>query len=118
MKEIYKISAVFVFLFSSCIADIGSFEIVNNSSVDLDSVSIQPDSKEQVVKIPKGTKLNFTINMDKVKSDGSYLLTYKNSKTTALIQYEFGYYTNGSQIEKNIVITISNDTIITKSDFN
>lgn len=112
MKSIFNLSIVMVILFSSCTQNHGNFEIINNSDFDLDSVTIQPDANKQFVNVPKGTKSTIITNMDEAKTDGSYMISYKNLNTKKYVEHKFGYYTNGNQIEENIKVTIQNDTVI------
>jgi hypothetical protein len=55
--------------------------------------------------------------MNDVKTDGSYLISFKNSETKKVRSTSFGYYTNGNQVEDIINIKILNDTIITSGKF-
>ncbi|WP_299113007.1 hypothetical protein [uncultured Winogradskyella sp.] len=110
-----------ILLFSlliSCSNNKGEFIIVNESDFDIDSLSIMPDSKKQFIYIEKGSKIKYSIAMDEVSSDGSYFISFRNVKDNKRIEQRFGYYTNGYQTEKEIVITIKNDTILFKSNFN
>jgi len=108
---------VFSLLFFSCHHDEGDFVIINASDFDIDSLSIVPDFKNQQLSLNKNQQKKLTTNMNRVSSDGSYRIIYKNKKNDNFEDISFGYYTNGSQIEKRILVTITNDTIIAKSEF-
>ena len=53
-----------------------------------------------------------------VKTDGTYSLSFKNESTGQTVSQDFGYYTNGYQVEDNMNIRILNDTIVFNSKFN
>lgn len=101
----------------SCSKNEGHFHITNQSSFNIDSLSIMPDSKNQIIKLNTGQNVDVKIKMDEVKTDGSYLLTFRNSVTGEIISNAFGYYTNGYQVEDVINIKVLNDTIIIDSKF-
>jgi hypothetical protein len=101
----------------SCGSNEGKFIISNESDFDIDSLYILPDSKKQIIKIAKGEHVNHDIKMNKVESDGSYFISFRNSETKKIRFTSFGYYTNGYQVEDNIRIKILNDTIMISSNF-
>lgn len=111
MKNLLKL-IVLVLVFSGCtFENKGNFNVSNKSDFDIHSVTIQPNSKEERITISKGKSVDLTTDMSKVRSDGSYLISFINSETGEQIERKFGYYTNGYQIEEMIFITIKNDTI-------
>ena len=117
MKNIYPQLLIFsLLLFSSCCFDNGNFEIINKSDFDIEALSIQPDSKNHVIKLLKNEKTNLKTCMNQTKTDGSYTISFKNSNTNKTVSYNFGYYSNGSQLEKKIVLVIKNDTILSEND--
>jgi len=91
--------------------------ITNKSNFDIDSLSILPDSKQQLIRLGKSKTIDFITKMNKVTSDGSYVISFKNSENNTIISKRFGYYTNGYQIEDVINITVLNDTIMINSKF-
>ncbi|TGV02577.1 hypothetical protein [Flavivirga rizhaonensis] len=116
-NETYFSNSIAFLLLYSCCTDNGKFLIKNNSDFDIESLSIIPDSKTQYFKIKKGDHIYINTCMNEVKSDGGYSITYKNISSGKTISNSFGYYTNGSQIEKRILILISNDGISYDSKF-
>ncbi|WP_179352695.1 hypothetical protein [Winogradskyella vidalii] len=102
----------------SCNYNEAKFIITNNSGFNIDSLRITPDSKKEYISLKKGEEVVHYIEMDDLNSDGSYLICFRNLDTKATTKQQFGYYNKGSQIEKNIMITIQKDTILTKSNFN
>jgi hypothetical protein len=101
----------------SCSPNKGKFKITNESDFKIDSLCILPDSKKKLIALKKGEHMNYEILMNKVKSDGSYIIAFKNSETNETVSQEFGYYTNGYQIEDVINIRVLNDTILINSTF-
>jgi hypothetical protein len=101
----------------SCSHNQGNFVISNECDFDINSLYILPDSNKQLINIKKGQIIKYNINMNDVKIDGSYLISFKNSETKKVRSTSFGYYTNGNQVEDIINIKILNDTIITSGKF-
>lgn len=106
-----------IVLFASCSANEGRFNISNESSFNIDSLTIIPDSKNKFVSLKKGEKIEYITQMNAAKSDGSYWIYFKKPNAYESIFQNFGYYTNGSQIEDVINIRILNDTILIESKF-
>lgn len=119
MKSL-KYHLIYVFsivLFVSCNHNEAKFTITNKSDFDIDSLSITPDSKQQLISIEKGKDIEFSTKMNEVTSDGSYFISFKNSENNNIISKRFGYFTNGYQIEDAIKIMVLNDTIFIDSKF-
>lgn len=119
--KLLKNSLAYFFIIAvlfSCNYNEAKFNITNNSGFEIDSLSITPDSKKEFISLNKGEQTVHYIEMDDLNSDGSYFISFRNLETKATIKQRFGYYTNGSQIEKEIMITIKKDTLLTKSKFN
>lgn len=108
----------FISLLFSCSGNNGKFIIINKSDFNIDSLSIMSDSKKQLITLKRNDQIEHSIKMDEVTTDGSYLISFKNSKNNNTITQGFGYYTNGYQIEEAITITVLNDTILFDSKFN
>lgn len=106
------------FLVLSCNADKGRFTISNESNFDIEALSILPDADNKMIRLKKGETVEHDINMTMVNTDGTYRLSFKNESTGQTITQDFGYYTNGYQVEENMNIRILNDTIVFNSKFN
>ncbi|NRD24591.1 hypothetical protein HNV10_15155 [Winogradskyella litoriviva] len=120
MKPFQKLAfyVVTVTLCFSCHFNKGKFVITNKSDFNIDSLTINPDSRKQIIKLDKGEHIEHSIVMNEAKTDGSYFITFKNSDNNTIVSKSFGYYTNGYQIEDEINITVLNDTILIESTFN
>ncbi|WP_418638429.1 hypothetical protein [Winogradskyella sp.] len=116
LKNVWVYTLTILLLFS-CRSNEGKFMITNKSNFDIDSLSILPDSKQQLIRLGKSKTIDFFTKMNKVTSDGSYVISFKNSENNTIISKRFGYYTNGYQIEDVINITVLNDTIMINSKF-
>ncbi|MBU2920960.1 hypothetical protein KO504_06365 [Winogradskyella psychrotolerans] len=116
LKNVWVYTLTILLLFS-CRSNEGKFMITNKSNFDIDSLSILPDSKQQFIRLGKSKTIDFITKMNKVTSDGSYVISFKNSENNTIISKRFGYYTNGYQIEDVINITVLNDTIMINSKF-
>ncbi len=108
---------LFFIVLLSCSHNKGHFLIINNSDFDIDSLTISPDFTNKFLTISVNEEKKLTTNMNRVNTDGSYRIRYKNLKTNSFNEQYFGYYTNGYQIEENILITIKQDTILFSSLF-
>ncbi|WP_138433135.1 hypothetical protein [Winogradskyella algicola] len=118
MKRFKSLIVLMLFtLIFACNSNTGKFLITNKSNFDVDSLSILPDSEKALIRIKQGESLRHNINMNEVKTDGSYLISFKNETTNQTITRAFGYYTNGYQTEHIINIKIMNDTILINSEF-
>lgn len=107
---------LFIFIFS-CDSHKGKFLITNESDFDVDSLSILPDNDQALIKIKQGESLKHSINMNKIKTDGCYFISFKNVETSKTVSRRFGYFTNGYQTDDIINIKIMNDTILVNSEF-
>jgi len=97
--------------------DVAKFEIINNSNNHLESLTISNQRTENtkpkiVYSLNPDELIKIEIDMTNVKgADGDYKLQYKINDTS-YIKY-FGYYTNGSQTENLISISvISADSVL------
>jgi hypothetical protein len=114
MKSITKhiflsLSTLFIF---SCSFHQGDFKITNKSDFNLDSVSIIPNTKHQLVSIEKGETINYYTAMKEASSDGSYTISFQNSENKEIISKTFGYHSSGMQLEDEIQINITNDDVL------
>lgn len=119
MKSFQKLAfyLIPITLCFSCHFKKGKFVITNKSDFKIDSLTINPDSKKQIISLNKGDSIEYSIAMNEAKTDGSYFIAFKNSDNNTIISKSFGYYTNGYQIEDEIKITVLNDTILIESKF-
>ncbi|MUU79666.1 hypothetical protein [Winogradskyella endarachnes] len=115
LKNIIVYSLALVLLLS-CSFNEGNFTVINKSDFKIDSLSIQPDSKHQMFSLDKNESITVNTNMNSVDIDGSYIISFKRDNKT-MTEKQFGYYTNGYQIEDIINITVLNDTILINSKF-
>ena len=51
------------------------------------------------------------------KSDGNYRMRYKFLGSNDTLTHCFGYFTNGSPVEKEVIVKIEVDTIVDYSTF-
>ena len=103
---------------TSCCTNSAKFEITNNSNSSLDSISINPDSDTQFFKLEKEEIIIIKTCLSEVKVDGSYDLRYREKSTNKFYAKNFGYFSNGSQLEKKVLITIEPEgEIVSKSNF-
>ena len=117
MSSFYKISIVSLCaLLTSCEDwSHGKFEITNDTSVELDSINILPDrayGRHFISLKPDETKSYVTDMGGPGATDGAYHLQYK-IKSTVKFQI-FGYYSNGSSLEKRTKVIIMPDTVLFK----
>ncbi|NRD20732.1 hypothetical protein HNV08_11790 [Winogradskyella eckloniae] len=119
MKSILNITflASLLFLCTSCHFNKGHFVITNASDFKIDSLAINPNTKQEFISLDQGESMAYSISMTEAKSDGSYFISYKNHENSNKISKSFGYYSNGHQIEDEIHITVLNDTVLIKSKF-
>ena len=88
------------------------FEITNNTSANLDSVFIEQNISTECkyISIPAGALVKYVSFMGKGLPDGAYQLNFKISSIQK--REVFGYYANGSSMEKLTKIQIMPDTIL------
>ena len=89
------------------------FEITNNTDNVIDSINIRSfdnESNPNYLRLTSGQCQTYWLDMTNLpKVDGDYLLTYKGYMYKTI---RFGYFSNGSPMEKVIKIKIENDTVI------
>lgn len=96
-------------IFSSCCYNKAKFEITNCSNYKIDSLFISSKqftaaNENPIYKLNKKETKNICIDMPDTYIDGCYSIGYKINGVWCYENY--GYYTNGSQIEKLIKIQI------------
>lgn len=100
-------------LFISCKWDNPKIEIINNSGEDITSLEygITTSKLHNADTLHRGEKLLSKIVFnDEVKGDGAYILRFVRDGNS--YNESFGYYTNGSTLNRKIVVNIKSDTII------
>lgn len=119
MKRIYLLAIIF--FLTSCYFNNEkvNFEIVNNTIFSLDSLNIEPNTKElsKYLSLKPKQKIKYEINMSDIPSlDGAYVLKYRSNNKT--IVKAFGYYSRGIPFGENFKIVIEKDTIKVKAKLN
>ncbi len=117
-KNILGVLLITLNLISCDYETIADFEIKNNTGFKIDSLKIEPNinKTQQYISLHKGDKIKYKCNMTSIpKVDGAYKISFLiNGKYKSEI---FGYYTNGSPLEKITKIKIERDTIIINQIF-
>ena len=90
------------------------FKINNNESFDLENfvifLSEDKSIKTDSTTVEANSAKNISLNMEFAeKKDGSYTIEYVANGTS--VSEIRGYYTNGSPLEKEILITIENNSL-------
>lgn len=106
---------VLLFAITSCHYNQAKFIITNNSDFKIDSLNIYPDSKNQHIFLNQGEKVVLYTGMDKISTDGVFIMKFRNNNK--FFESGLSYFSNGSQLEKNIEINILNDTILLKHNY-
>ena len=89
-----------------------SFVIENTTKFQIDSLKIEANDNKnaEFISLNSMQSKKYTLDMTKIiKVDGSYNLSYKINGDQRF--HNFGYYTNGSPLEKFIELKISADSI-------
>lgn len=88
-----------------------TFYITNQSNDEVKKIELFPSSRPLIISNLKKEKTEkvFMDFSDAAKVDGSYGITIEKG-TDQLANYNFGYFTNGIPLEKEIHIVITNDT--------
>ncbi|WP_229719263.1 hypothetical protein [Winogradskyella schleiferi] len=107
----FLLCSIMITLFSSCSQYEGKFTVSNQSDFDIDSLTILPDTKQQSIRLEKGEKINYYSSMGEKIPEGSYSISFRNSKNKEMSSKKFGYYSSGMQLEDKINIIILNDDI-------
>jgi hypothetical protein len=105
---------IFCFLLTSCEEKINAvFEITNNTTHVIDSLSIFPNTndKKTYISIDPARSLVYKSDMTSgAKVDGAYKISFLINGNRR--EQFFGYFSNGSPQERLTKIGIENDTII------
>lgn len=109
---------MFIILFScSFFNSENRFKIINESKFEINSLSVTPDSKNQIINLKTGESKLIKTELGNIKTDGSFNLSFIDLETNQKINKNFGYFTNGTANDYLTIITIKNDTILIKSEF-
>ena len=95
-----------------------AFRVTNNSQDTIDFLTFSTQ-EEQGKTVPCtlqiGASTELKLNFKGVdRTDGGYKMKYKFSQSNDTLLNEFGYYTYGSPIEKEILLDVYADSISTK----
>ena len=95
-----------------------SFRVTNNTQNNIDFLILSTDKdqgKSLTYKIPKGSSIDSKVDFKGVdRTDGAYKMKYKFSQSKDTLFEQFGYYTNGYPLEKELIINIYADSISMK----
>ncbi|MDT0559204.1 hypothetical protein RM697_11115 [Ichthyenterobacterium sp. W332] len=92
------------------------FNIHNDSGFNIHSLSIQPHSQNQTISIEPDKSKKVTIDLNDVKQDGCYLVSYKFNDSDDEVKRCIGYFSNGIPSDEKIEIWIKKDTLIYRSN--
>ncbi len=121
MRKIF-IPILIAFLMSAVCAcrskTLAKFEITNATDETIDSIKIMPDNiKNHYIQLAPNSKAEYIIDMTGgAKVDGSYGLFYK-FKNKQIIKH-FGYYSNGNPAESLSKLTINEDSLNIRPEYN
>lgn len=96
---------------------ISEFEIVNDTTLRIDSLSIEPNAdveNKYISLAPKETH-TYRANMAGKNADGSYILSYKLNNM--INRRSFGYYSNGTPLEYLTNINIALDSVVIVKEY-
>ncbi|WP_018676262.1 hypothetical protein [Riemerella columbina] len=88
--------------------------IDNQSDFEIRNIVVTTSEHQSKVDLPKigvHQKYEAFLSMKKHSMDGHYLLEFTKDDSIKETK-SFGYYTNGAPLDKEINITIKNDTVI------
>ena len=92
-----------------------NFEIVNKSNYKMENVRFSTTenlNEKRYDKIQSGKSISNFLSMKENVNDGTFILEFTINGIRKTKNY--GYYTNGHALNKNIKYEIGNDTIIAK----
>ncbi|MBQ4913525.1 hypothetical protein J8L85_03695 [Maribacter sp. MMG018] len=113
MRKIVFVSFFLIF-FSSCVKNGVTFEVKNQSGIQIDSVHIT-NGYSSVVESNIGNGKSYSIFLPfdkgiKIRGDGSYQIRIYNK--TSNREMNFGYFSNGIPLAEEYEILIEKDTIL------
>lgn len=92
------------------------FKIENNSNSTIRDLKFFTSERTEIKKfenIQSNQNIADFLNMTKNKSDGHFILEFTKANGKK-VSRNYGYYTNGKALEKEIKFEIENDTIFVK----
>lgn len=110
-NQIYLL--IMIFIFTSCEWDNPKIKIINNSGELITSLEygVKIGNLDQVDTLHSGDELvSKIVFSEDVKGDGAYILKFEKNGESH--NKSFGYYTNGSTLDRKIIVDIKPDTII------
>lgn len=91
-----------------------TFRAVNKAQETIDYLTFSDDVGQRRTKsfiIPNGDSIRTSFNLES-KGEGGYRMRYKFSNSKDTLTGRFGYYTNGSPLEKEFILRIYADTVL------
>ena len=111
----FTLLILFQFAISCNYIDNGvDFKISNKSDATISNIKLYTSEKLDCVlieKLEKNKTENKFLSLNSNKCDGNYIIEFERNNLKK--KYCFGYYTNGSNIENEIIIEITKDSINT-----
>ena len=92
--------------------------VINNQTSDvMDSVKITPnnDAAGLYRRIMPNEVGDYYADLSGQSADGSYTLSYKRFSAGKHVTRQFGYFSNGQPLEKQLFLEVWLDTLIVKS---
>lgn len=92
--------------------------VINNQTSDvMDSVKITPnnDAAHLYTAIMPNEVGHYYADLSGQSADGSYTLSYKRFSVGRHVTKQFGYFSNGQPLEKQLFLEVWMDTVIVKS---
>ena len=109
---------LFVSIFYSCDRSVGvNFLLSNNTNAQIDPIQIEPnvDVAGMIPILRPGETNELETDMTNIpRVDGAYTIRYLIDGEKK--RHQFGYYTNGTPLEKSIKINIEQDTLLIEFD--
>jgi hypothetical protein len=111
----FTLLILFQFAISCNYIDNGvDFKISNKSDATISNIKLYTSEKLDCVlieKLEKNKTENKFLSLNSNKCDGNYIIEFERNNLKK--KYGFGYFTNGSNIENEIIIEITKDSINT-----
>jgi len=111
----FTLLILFQFAISCNYIDNGvDFKISNKSDATISNIKLYTSEKLDCVlieKLEKNKTENKFLSLNSNKCDGNYIIEFERNNLKK--KYGFGYFTNGSNIENEIIVEITKDSINT-----
>lgn len=91
--------------------------VINNQTSDvMDSIKITPnnDAAHLYTRIMPNEVGDYYADLSGQSADGSYTLSYKMFSVGRKVSKQFGYFSNGQPLEKQLFLEVWMDTVIVK----